>query len=360
MTFFFQERAKHDTWIRTDFRGAAGLSVTSSRVRRWRRLNGIIGDVLRRAEFFDAIQGCRTVKCICISFLEIMLDVWRSTRCRGSCTRCAAAAVLWLLQVGIAGSDPARWGSSTTLEQGSNLGSAARLGSRTKGAPSVGALQDDGTSADASKSDAAAQESKHSRRLLEMQTVGQATKSPVVAELKPKRGSVFGSTLITVRGTDFVGTGDYSLQFSSATFKKSATQWIYRDSETLEFISPIWGDSLDSFYGAVRTDVKLLFNGEQVSKLNTTDPLYFLYEPRWWPESFGPVTTGSVLGGTNVTVEGHGFNPNDVFFCHFSVTRAYELLHWVQVRAYPVFQISHGLSSKATAPVVGGGHAAGW
>ena len=53
-----------------------------------------------------------------------------------------------------------------------------------------------------------------------------------------------------------------------------------------------------------------------------------------------------------LTVEGVGLNPNDVFYCLFSYSKGYDLLFWAQSRASPVNEITHGLPSNSTAPVM--------
>ena len=158
----------------------------------------------------------------------------------------------------------------------------------------------------------------HSRRLL--QTLGAEASPPsgdvTVTHMMPTSGPVFGSTKVSIFGSDFSQQGNYALTFSSAHFAKTTTYFECASSssvagppagscEVLVFAVPIWGASFDLLYAAVKTEVVLYSNLAPVyvkkTTTNVTSLLSFLYEPAWEPGSLSPATAGPVIGGTGKT-----------------------------------------------------------
>ena len=227
---------------------------------------------------------------------------------RGTCSCCLAIALLSLMHLGLVGSGPLKWASSLM----SKFGSTTRLRSSAidTGPPTVPPRTDDGAAGKDSARTAPSLQ--HSRHLQQFEAPPPpSVPEPQATDVDPMQGSVYGSTKISVIGRNFVPDGNYSLTFSSVNFDKTSTTWELESSscvfdETfntnlcniLIFLTPLWGTSFDSLYGVVETDVALFSHLQPVYKDNETAPLKFLYTPSWEPGSFGPTTTGSVLGGT--------------------------------------------------------------
>ena len=156
----------------------------------------------------------------------------------------------------------------------------------------------------------------HSRRLQALGAASPPSGDVKVTHMMPTSGPVFGSTKVSIFGSDFSQQGNYALTFSSAHFAKTTTHFECASSssvpgppagscEVLVFAVPIWGASFDLLYAAVETEVVLYSNLAPVYVKNTTTNetslLSFLYEPAWEPGSLSPATAGPVIGGTGKT-----------------------------------------------------------
>jgi len=266
----------------------------------------------------------------------------RTGRRRGGYTRVAAVAFLSLLQFALVGSGPLQWASSIA----SKFGSTARKGPEGTQAQNKGSVESAAARASTTRNSHTLD---HRRQLKQFSDSSvppgpsQATSTrrlapqPVVMSIAPTRGSVYGGTSITVKGSDFRPDGNYRLTFSSNQFQRNATTWTYKSAVELVFLAPMWGDSWGSFFAALDTNVTLWSSTSPVlDTSNMKAPLFFSYAPLWAPESFAPASgpsSGSVLGGTLLTFAGYGLNPNDIYFCRFSYSEGYELLYQTQVRA---------------------------
>jgi len=234
---------------------------------------------------------------------------------RRTCARCAAVALLSLLHLELVGSGPLKWASSVV----SRLLPTAKLRSSAMDTGPPGAERRVANDAVRDLTARTGRTFQHSRRLQQLGAEASPPSGDVkVTHMMPTSGPVFGSTKVSIFGSDFSQQGNYELMFSSAHFAKTTKNFECASSssvagppaqagpcEVLVFAVPIWGASFDLLYAAVETEVVLYSNLAPVYIKNTTTNetslLSFFYEPAWEPGSLGPATAGPVIGGTGKT-----------------------------------------------------------
>eukprot|EP00736_Rhodelphis_marinus_P013075 Rmarinus@m.15360 len=130
-------------------------------------------------------------------------------------------------------------------------------------------------------------------------------RTPAITSLDPETGPSDGGTIVHVYGTDFISDPSAlcSFSFPGGRFETSPATLVSTDEVLCE--------SPTSHFYQGNVTVEVTFNGQQWTDFGRT----FTYYDMFW---ISP-PSGTVSGGTVVTVMGHGFYPTPYYRCRFGV-----------------------------------------